>query len=806
VKGLEGVRVLEVGELVSAAFATRMMGDLGADVVKIEPPGGDRARLRGPFPRECDDTGPDPERSGLFLSLNSNKRSVTLDLEEPAGRSRFDDLVAGADILVHNVAPGRVDALGLDYERLQAIRPELVACSVTPFGQTGPHKDYRAEELNVQHAGGWAWLSPGASDFPDLPPLKAFGHQADFQTAIAANAATLAAHYRARRTGQGEHIDLAAQAYVASFIEIAFIYWTYPGALAGRVGAKGLNPWGIYTCRDGLIFVATPEEDQWQRLIELMGNPEWATMEIFEGFPNRFKNADALRIFLQDWIGEWNVHDLFHEGQKHRICFAPVVDMEEFSRQEQPRQRDFFVPVEHPRAGAFEALGAPYRLAEPWWEVRRPAPLLGEHQDEVLAEPVPARTGRRAASAASGGSGLPLEGVRVLDLSWVWAGPFAAMHLAHRGAEVIKVESEGRPDLGRRLAVFAKDIEPGINRSGYFNQWNQGKKSVRLNLSHPDAVGVVKELVAHCDVLVENFATGVMDRLGLDYASLCEVRPDLIMASISGYGETGPWREYMGYGPAISPLSGLSSLSGYLGEGPSEVGISLGDPAAGITATAAVSAALVAREHSGRGQHIDISLLESTAVAGVEGWMAFQLRGEQPERMANRDPWMSPHGAFRCEGDDCWVSIACATEDEWRGLCGVMEPAWAEDPRFVDAARCKQNEDALEAAIEEWTRSRDRWDVTRALQAVGVAAFPSMTPRDLAEDEHLRSRGFFEELPHPEVGRRQHAGIPWRLRHGPNGVRAPAPCLGADTVEVFGELLGYSPEHIEQLVEKKIVY
>ena len=378
--------------------------------------------------------------------------------------------------------------------------------------------------------------------------------------------------------------------------------------------------------------------------------------------------------------------------------------------------------------------------------------------------------------------------------------------MADMGAEVIKVESAQRPDLGRRLQVFVPDQDPTIDSSGYFNQWNQGKRSVQLSLTEPGAIEIVKELVAHCDVLVENFATGVMERLGLGYETLREIRPDLIMASISGYGETGPWREYMGYGPAISPLSGLSSLSGYVGEAPSEVGLSLGDPAAGITAAAAVGAARGAREASGGGQHFDVSLLEATAVSAVEGWMSLALAGEQPERMANRDPLMCPHNIYPASGEDEWVTIACASEAEWRGLCDVVEPALAADPRFASRASRKRHEDELDAELAKWTSSRTRWVVTRALQAVGVAAFPCMTPQDLVEDEHLQARGLFEKLDHPQVGPRVHAGIPWRLANGPNGVRAPAPLLGADTDSVLGKLLGYSPEKIQQLRDDKIVY
>ena len=803
-QGLQGMRVLELGDMVSASLATRMMADLGADVIKVEAPGGDRARHRGPYPRHAEG---DPEQSGLYLALNTNKRGAVLDLEREGDRAHFDGLVRRSDVLVHNLAPQRLAALGVEYEKLRSLRPELVVCAITPFGLEGPRSQWSAEELTVQHGGGWGWLSPGQSDFPDRAPLKAFGHQCDIQSAIAANAATMAAWYRALRTGHGEHIDLSQQAYVASFIEIALIYWTYPGVVATRQGARGLQPWGIFPCRDGLIFLATPEEDQWDRLKELMGHPEWSELEIFQDMKSRMQNYDALRIFLQEWTTDWEVETLFHEAQKRRICFAPVLGLEDFGRQPQLRARDYFVPVEHPVAGSFEVIGAPYRLREPWWSLRTPSPTLGQHQQEVLAESAEAPAAAEAPQAMPESAGArPLEGIKVLDLSWVWAGPFGAMHLAHLGAEVIKVESEGRPDLGRRLAVYSKEHGRGLNRSGYFNQWNQGKRSVALNLAEPEAVEIVRELAAHCDVLIENFATGVMERLGLAYEVLQERNPDLIMASISGYGETGPLRDYMGYGPAIMPLSGLSAASGYRGEGPSEVGLSLGDPCAGITATAAICSALAARERNGGGQHIDVSLWESTAVGSVEPWMAWQLRGEEPERMENRDPLMSPHGVFRSAGDDAWVTIACPDDDAFRALASVVDPSLAEDPRFASDALRKQNEDALEERIEAWTAERDRWEAAEALQAVGVAAFPCMTPRDVAEDEQLWARGFFETLEHPEVGRRQHAGVPWRLANGPNGVAAPAPCLGADTESVFRDVLGYPAERIRDLVERKIAY
>ena len=430
-QGLEGVKVLELGHMVSAAYATKLMADLGAEVIKVEEPSGDRARQRGPFPGGI----VDQEKSGLFLYLNTNKQGVTLDL--PQDQGTFTRLVAWADLLVHNYAPLQMAALGVDYPAFRAINPRLVMCSITPFGLTGPHKDYQAYELHVAHGGGWAWLSPGGSDRPDLPPLKAAGHQADFQAGTAAATTALAAYHRALRTGEGEHIDFSSQAYITSFVDVSAPNYTYQGQIASRLGKRVLYPWGIFPCQDGLMFLVIGEEDQWQRLVTLMGNPEWSTWEIFRGLANRTKNQDVLHMYLAEWIQGWKVEELFRAGQEQRICFAPVFTMAQLARQEQLHSRQFFLDVTHPRAGTLTHLGAPYHLHEPWWKIRRAAPLLGEHNREVFsafANTQPAtRNPQTQSSVLSPQSAtpltpnphscLPLAGVRVADFSWVWAGP-----------------------------------------------------------------------------------------------------------------------------------------------------------------------------------------------------------------------------------------------------------------------------------------------------------------------------------------------------------------------------------------------
>jgi crotonobetainyl-CoA:carnitine CoA-transferase CaiB-like acyl-CoA transferase len=395
---------------------------------------------------------------------------------------------------------------------------------------------------------------------------------------------------------------------------------------------------------------------------------------------------------------------------------------------------------------------------------------------------------------------LPLSGVRVLDFTWAWAGPFGTMQLAHMGAEVLKIESEIRPCITRMIPPFA-DGQPGPNRAGYFNQYNQGKRSITLNLADPAGLQVAYDLVRHCDVVVENFAGGVSAKMGLGYEKLRAFRADLIMISMSGYGQDGPYRGYLGYGPPAAALSGFFHTMGYEGMGPTELGISYMDPNAGIFAAIAVMAALVHRKKSGQGQYIDQSQFETAVALMGEGLVHYQMTNSDPERAGNHDRSMSPHNTYKAAGDDNkWVSIVVATEEEWRKLCAVIgRAALADDRRFATADARKRNEQELDRIITEWTSNRDRWEVTRALQAAGVAAFPSMSNKDLATDDHLLERAYFAQLDHPVVGQRLHAGIPWRFGQAPGNVAGPAPLRGADTETILTDLLGYSREKIEQL-------
>jgi crotonobetainyl-CoA:carnitine CoA-transferase CaiB-like acyl-CoA transferase len=775
---LTGVRVLELGEMVAVPFAGKQLAELGAEVVKIEPPDGDRSRHYGPYPPGHHG---DPERSGLFLGLNTNKDSIVLDFDRPADVDRLHQLVGEADIVLHGLRPSQAEAVGLDADALIARHPSLVTCAITPFGSTGPHAEWHAEEITVVHGGGWGYLIPGDAPDDSQPPLTVFGHPAHCQAGLAAAFAAVGAFVKADTSGCGDHIDFSIQAHVASMLESHFIAWSYQQNISRRHGGRLLNPWGIYECADGLIFLVTVEQDQWERLVEMMGSPDWATAAVFATQTDRAANRDVLDIYLNEWTRGRRVDELFHAGQEQRICFAPVFTMADLAEQQHLHDRGFFTDINHEHAGVLRHMERPYKInAGAARREHRGAPTLGSGTGFRSR---PAETSKPTSPGSD--RMRPLEGVRVVDFSWVWAGPFCTMHLAYLGAEVIKIESSGRPGLGRRLPIHPLGVEPSLDTCGYFNQWDQGKKSIELDLSDPAGVQRALALVATADVVVDNYATGVMDRLGLSDAALREANPDVIIASITGYGHTGPLAHYMGYGPTTAPLSGLTAMTGHVGGRPEEAGISFGDPAAGMTAAFAIAAGLAGRARGSDPARIDVSLWEATAANAVELWMRHALDAEPIARMGNRNPNAAPYGLFPCAGDDTWVSIACVSDSDWEHLAALGA---IDDPRFASLAGRKEHEDDLESIVASFTTTQDPWALTTTLQQAGIAAYPSLSCADLEHDPQLVARQFWERFDHPATGPRTHSGIPWQMKNSGNGVMRRAPLLGEHTTEVLDQL------------------
>ncbi|HVP04510.1 MAG TPA: CoA transferase [Dehalococcoidia bacterium] len=380
-RALEGITVIECGKTGAAAYAAKLMADLGANVIKVEPPEGDPARALGPFPGHQ----PHRDKSGTYLYLNTNKQGVTLDLASGAGRGVLDRLLAKADVLVHDFTPREAGALGLTYERIKPINAGLVMTSIFPFGASGPLRDYRAEEITLLSAGGWAWLN-GWPGMPEMPPLKPYGFQTAYQGGVNAALSTMGALFARQRglTG-GQHIEVSVQECVASILEMTLPMWSYSQITAVRYGNRPIQPIEMFQCKDGAwIFALTIEEHQWQRLVELMGTPEWTTWEVAANRFARASNWDALRPFMQEWVEQWNAADLYRAAQEKRIPFAPVSTLSDLVSSEHLNVRGFFVEVTHPEAGTLKHAGAPYKLSATPWEIRSPAPTLGQHNQQVF--------------------------------------------------------------------------------------------------------------------------------------------------------------------------------------------------------------------------------------------------------------------------------------------------------------------------------------------------------------------------------------------------------------------------------------
>jgi len=397
-----------------------------------------------------------------------------------------------------------------------------------------------------------------------------------------------------------------------------------------------------------------------------------------------------------------------------------------------------------------------------------------------------------------------LDGVRIADFSWAWAGPYATMLLAVMGAEVIKIESNQRLDHVR-LRALGFGVFRGADRSPFFNDLNLNKLSVTLNLTQPKAVELAKRIVSISDIVVQNMRPGVMDRLGLGYEELKKVKPDIVYLSSSACGATGPERGYIGYAPTFAALGGADHLTGYPDAAPQPMAGSI-DLRSAATSAFAILAALCYRQRTGEGQHIDLSSQETISVLLGEAIMDYTMNRRNQTRKGNRHQAMAPHNCYRCRGGK-WITIAIATEDEWQAFCSAIgAPDWTKDPRFSDAYARHRNQDELDKRVEEWTINQTPYQAMRILQKVGVAAFPSFDSQGLSNDRHLKERGLFTEVEHPVMGRRVVIAPHWKFSHTPASSCRHAPLLAEHNEYVFGELLGMPLEEITELKARGIIY
>ncbi len=386
-----------------------------------------------------------------------------------------------------------------------------------------------------------------------------------------------------------------------------------------------------------------------------------------------------------------------------------------------------------------------------------------------------------------------LHNIRILDFSWVLAGPYATRILADFGAEVIKIQ----PLLPEAEDTFSK---------GYYNTWNRNKLGITLNLNKPEGLAIARRLVVLSDAVVENFTPRVMANWGLDYDSLKKIKPDLIMLSMSTMGNSGPWRDYAGFGTNVHAFSGMTYLTSFPGKPPTGLGYAYADHIAGLVAALALLSALEYRRRTGEGQYIDVSQVEAMASLLGSAVLEYTVNSELPEPVGNRSAEAAPHGVYRCQGDDRWCAIAVFSDEEWRGFCRALgNPPWTEDSRFSTLSRRLGNVDELDRWVAEWAMEHTAEEVMALLQQEGVAAGVVQDARDLANDPQLKARGFFIELDHPELGKTISDAVPIKLSDIPARYGRAAPTLAQDNDYVYRELLGMSSDEIAGLRERGVI-
>lgn len=787
---LAGLTIVEIAERPAGECTGKLLADFGADVIKVERPGGAPSRAMGPHK---------DGQSAVFGYFNTNKKSVVLDLADPADRAGLDRLLSRANALIddHDEAWGK--ARGLTSADMAKAHPHLVHCAITPFGQGAPAEWQKARPINVINAGGWAYHSPSETS-ADKPPLKGAGRfLPDYESAIDATMGVLSSLLRQRKGRGGQFIDISEVETQLNRIDCVLGQLLAGDKEPGRerTAYDMGGPATSYACKDGHVYVFMTTQGHWKALCEMMGDPDWA-----KEFPADWLEFHCTRERVEDfrakfrpWIASQEKLPITELAQKMGLAMVPVNTAADIPRNEQFAHRGFFQEV-----GGLAYPTVPYRMSASPVRIASPAPALGADQNEAQKiGTVPIYGEKVGTVPIFCDRGGPLAGVRVLEITKVWAGPYAGKMLAALGAEVIKVESATNMDEMRAYGGVDIDNAP------YFLTINQEVLSVQVNMKTEEGLDLVKQMVARSDIVIDNIRPGAMERSRLGYEDLRKIKPDIIQCSIKMWGNDGPLGYQTGYAPCFAALSGLTFLVGHEGETPKGMNMRYGDSTAGATAALACIAALHHRENSGEGQFIDHSAVEAMTSLVGDSLFAYALTGEVPQPDGNFHPEMCPHAAYRC-ADGEWISIAVADEAEWRALCQVLAAGdLAGDARFSSIALRLENRHALDAAIEAQTRGESASGLAHRLRHSGVPAFRSQSSIDLCGDDYLWGRTGFRMVSDHRSGSRPIIGPSWRMEPDMAKVERGAPLLGEHNDYVYREVLGLSRERLDELIARKVV-
>jgi crotonobetainyl-CoA:carnitine CoA-transferase CaiB-like acyl-CoA transferase len=840
--------VVELADQLGEACG-KMLSSLGADVIKVEPPEGEATRRIGPF---LDDE-PGENRSLHFWHYNVGKRGQVVDLDTEDGRDRLHALLDDADVLLETRPRGYLPERGFAYEELAARNPRLIHARITPFGDDGPWADYRGSDLVHLALGGIMMncgYDPEPSGFYETPPVAPQMWQAYQITGEMTVLAVLAALHARDRTGRGQVVSTTVHQAVAQATEQDIGRWIYQRKvhrrLTARHSAPAPTPAGMTMTKDGrwlatyrtyLAMQGSQNKAGFLGLVELLDRHGAAGDLTDEHYLDPKVQADPATdehvvAMLARFVGSYLFErDLWREAQEFQQTWAPIRKPEENVADEHWQMRGAVTRVEHPELGrSFDYTGAKWLCAQAPWRTGKRAPLLGEHGEEGFEARPEAAVVAKGGAETDAGREFPLEGVRVIDLGWIIASGSAGRYLAALGAEVIRVEHIGRPDLlrwsgtavpeGGRAELEAADgpLDPGTpespDRDGFFGEANAGKRAISLNLRTERGKEILAELIADADAVIEGFSPGAFARMGFPWERLQEINPSIVYAAQSSMGAAGRYPSTRGFGPTAAGIAGLTDMSG-LPEPfpPAGIGYSYLDLFGAYNLAMAVLAGVYRRRHTGEGCAIDASQAECGIYLSGTAILDHSANGRTWHRYGNRSPYLAaaPHGAYRAAGEDRWVAIACFDEGQWRSFARVIgDPAWCGEARFATIEDRCANQEELDRLVEEATVGREPYELMEALQRAGVPAGVCQTPGDRTDrDAQLAHLEWTVELTHSEFGTWPVKDFPATMSETPprigGRIERHGPCYGEDNEYVFGELLGLTKANLEELSRDEVI-
>ena len=779
---LSGLRVLDLSSEIAGPYATKLLADAGADVIKLEAPSGDPLRRWSASHSKIAESG------ALFQFLNTSKRSAVADLESSVGQKLCLDLARSSDLVFESLEPGRLDALGLGWEALHAGNPGLSLVSISAWGGTGPYANRPATEWTLQAA-------TGATAFRGLPergPVGAGGRVGEWCGSAYAATGGLSAYFSARRTGQGQHVDVSL---FECLLQSATIYHAsidahfHPGPLPRVLETPSIEP-----AKDGWVGFCAYTGQQWQDFCSMIGRPELSEGEKYFDQTARVKELAFIQEAMHAWTREHTVDEIIEAASLLRVPCVPIGNGQTVLEMDHLRERGVF--VDNP--AGFKQPRVPYRMDH---EPRpfEPAPSLGEHQAEIeaLAEedpPNPLET--------TGEGALPFEGLRVVDLTAFWAGPTVTSFLAQLGADVVKIESIQRPDGMRFMATVPG--ERFYEWGPVFHGVNPGKRGITLDLDQQRGIAILRQLIEGADVLTENFSARVMGNFGLSWEVLHAWNPKLIVLRMPAYGLDGPWKDRAGFASNVDQVSGMSWVTGY-DDFPIIVR-AVCDPVGGMHAAFALMLGLESRRKTQRGQLIEVPLVEPALSVAAEQVIEYTAYGELLKASANRGPFAAPQGIYDT-ADDEYLALAVATDLQWEALCKVIgSPSWALTPSLVNQAGRREAHDLIDAELSKWFSARSCSEAVELLITAGIPASQVVEGHSVRPHPQLEHREFFQTLDHPETGPVDYPVLPMKFSGlGPKLHRSPPPTLGQHNDEVLGGELGISDDELEELRELKTI-